>query len=110
MGAITGKWQEALAPEFRKPYYRKLYETVRREYASRIVYPPSEDLLMCLRYVHQRKWYVRSMSLSGHVNDGAFSRRNASAAELGMAFVYSSSSCRLNSGTYLAQASGWLSV
>jgi uracil-DNA glycosylase len=44
MGAITGKWQEALAPEFRKPYYRKLYETVRREYASRIVYPPSEDL------------------------------------------------------------------
>ena len=44
MGAITGKWQEALAPEFRKPYYRKLYETVRREYATRIIYPPSEDL------------------------------------------------------------------
>jgi len=44
MGAITGAWQRALAPEFRKPYYRKLYETIVREYASRIIYPPSEDL------------------------------------------------------------------
>ena len=44
MGAITGAWQKALAPEFGKPYYRKLYETVRREYASRVIYPPSEDL------------------------------------------------------------------
>ena len=50
------------------------------------------------------------MSASGHVNDGAFSRRNFSAAEFGIAFVYSSSSFRLNSGTYLAQASVELSA
>ena len=44
MAAIQGEWQKALAPEFRKPYYRKLYETVKKEYATRIIYPPSEDL------------------------------------------------------------------
>ena len=44
MAALQGAWQKALAPEFGKPYYRRLYETVRREYASRTVYPPAEDL------------------------------------------------------------------
>lgn len=44
MAAIQGEWQRALAREFGKPYYRKLYETVQREYASRMIYPPSEDL------------------------------------------------------------------
>ena len=44
MAAITGAWQEALSAEFRKPYYRKLYETVLREYRTRTVYPPSQDL------------------------------------------------------------------
>lgn len=41
---ITGLWQEALKEEFKQPYYRKLYETVRREYAEREIYPPAEDL------------------------------------------------------------------
>ena len=41
---ITGLWQEALKEEFKQPYYRKLYETVRREYAEREIYPPAEEL------------------------------------------------------------------
>ena len=45
MGALTGEWLKALEPEFRKPYYRKLYETIRQEYARGPVYPPAEDLL-----------------------------------------------------------------
>ncbi len=44
MGAITGDWLKVLGPEFRKPYYRKLYETVKEEYNSRVIYPPAEDL------------------------------------------------------------------
>lgn len=44
MAAITGNWLKALAPEFRKPYYRKLYETIKNEYNTRVIYPPSEDL------------------------------------------------------------------
>ena len=45
MGMLTGEWLKALGPEFRKPYYRKLYETVRQEYARGTVYPPAQDLL-----------------------------------------------------------------
>ena len=41
---ITGGWEAALRGEFRKPYYRSLYEKVRQEYETRIVYPPAEDL------------------------------------------------------------------
>ena len=44
MAAITGEWQKALAPEFRKPYYRALYEAVKREYSAGEVYPPAADL------------------------------------------------------------------
>ena len=44
MPAITGKWAEALAPEFKKPYYRNLYNTIRQEYASRVIYPPSQEI------------------------------------------------------------------
>ena len=42
---LTGEWLKALGPEFKKPYYRKLYETVRQEYARGPVYPPAQDLL-----------------------------------------------------------------
>jgi len=44
MPAISGKWEEALSPEFKKPYYRKLYETIRKEYSSGTVYPPSQEI------------------------------------------------------------------
>lgn len=44
MAQIDGKWSEALSPEFRKDYYRKLYEIVNTEYRSNTIYPPAEDI------------------------------------------------------------------
>ena len=44
MAAITGQWEEKLRPEFSKPYYRDLYETVKKEYAAHRVYPPSGEI------------------------------------------------------------------
>lgn len=41
---ITNDWLPALKPEFAKPYYRDLYETVKREYETRAVYPPAKDI------------------------------------------------------------------
>jgi uracil-DNA glycosylase len=41
---INNDWVPALEPEFRKPYYRKLYEFVRQEYNTTQVFPPSEDI------------------------------------------------------------------
>ncbi|MBR2188031.1 MAG: uracil-DNA glycosylase [Eubacterium sp.] len=44
MPPITGAWEEALRPEFRKPYYKKLFETVGHEYRTKAVYPPADEI------------------------------------------------------------------
>ncbi len=44
MAAISGAWEAALKNEFRQPYYRELYQTVRREYQTKTIYPPAADL------------------------------------------------------------------
>lgn len=44
MSQITNDWAPALKPEYSKPYYHKLYETIVREYSTYVVYPPSEEI------------------------------------------------------------------
>ena len=44
MAGINGDWYEALKGEFKKPYYRKLYDTVKREYSTYQVFPPADDI------------------------------------------------------------------
>lgn len=38
------EWQQALEEEFRKPYYKTLFEFVKEEYSKTAVYPPAEDI------------------------------------------------------------------
>ncbi len=45
MGAMSDDWMQSLGPEFSKPYYAKLYQTVNEEYSRYTVYPPAEDIL-----------------------------------------------------------------
>ena len=44
MAAINNDWLEPLSEEFHKPYYKNLYETVKRAYHEGPVFPPSEDI------------------------------------------------------------------
>lgn len=44
MGAIANDWLEPLRPEFSKPYYASLYQTVRKEYQTRKIYPPANEI------------------------------------------------------------------
>ncbi|MBQ6469753.1 MAG: uracil-DNA glycosylase [Lachnospiraceae bacterium] len=44
MSAISGEWYNALKEEFAKPYYASLYKTIRSEYATKVIYPPSRDI------------------------------------------------------------------
>lgn len=48
--AISGAWEEALRGEFAKPYYAKLYETVKNEYRTCTVYPPKKDVFNAFSY------------------------------------------------------------
>lgn len=45
---ITGDWEAALKGEFRKPYYRSLFEFVKEEYSKNKIYPPKELIFNAL--------------------------------------------------------------
>ena len=44
MSMIDNDWLPALEPEFRKPYYRQLYQFIREEYNTKQIFPPAEDI------------------------------------------------------------------
>ena len=44
MAMIDNDWLLCLQDEFKKPYYKKLYQFVRQEYNTRVVYPPADDI------------------------------------------------------------------
>ena len=44
MSAIANDWLKPLKPEFSKPYYRKLYQTVNEEYRTHQIFPPADDI------------------------------------------------------------------
>ena len=44
MGAIQNDWLQAVGEEFRKPYYKELYNFVKEEYSTRVIYPPADDI------------------------------------------------------------------
>lgn len=48
MSQITGTWLELLSSEFKKDYYKKLYEFVKEEYATQRIYPPADDIFNAL--------------------------------------------------------------
>ena len=45
---IDNDWLPKLSSEFKKPYYKELYEFVKNEYSNCVVYPPSEDIFNAL--------------------------------------------------------------
>ena len=47
---IDNDWLEYLKPEFKKEYYAKLFEFVKKAYSETVVYPPSEDIFNALKY------------------------------------------------------------
>ena len=47
---ITNDWKEPLTPEFRKPYYKTLYDTVLKEYQTKTIYPAAEDIFSAFEF------------------------------------------------------------
>lgn len=50
MSGITGAWEEALRPEFSKPYYAKLFQRVKEEYSKYQVYPPADEIFNAFHF------------------------------------------------------------
>ncbi len=50
MVKIGNDWDNILADEWEKPYYKELREFLKNEYENVTVYPPKEDIFNSLRY------------------------------------------------------------
>ena len=50
MGEITNDWAEPLSEEYKKPYYKELYDKVKEEYSNYQVFPDSEDIFNAFHY------------------------------------------------------------
>ncbi len=44
MPPITNDWAKALAPEYKKAYYKKLFDFIGQEYATKKIFPPGDDI------------------------------------------------------------------
>jgi len=50
MGAIENDWLEPLSEEFKKPYYRELYQKVKHEYETAQVFPDPNDIFNAFQF------------------------------------------------------------
>lgn len=50
MAMISNDWLPALASEFKKEYYRELFQFVQKEYSKNVIYPPSEDIFNAFHF------------------------------------------------------------
>jgi uracil-DNA glycosylase len=48
MAMISNDWLPELQEEFHKDYYKKLFEFVKEEYSTHVVYPPADDIFNAL--------------------------------------------------------------
>lgn len=50
MAMLKNDWATALSEEFKKLYYKNLYEFVRNEYCTQTIYPPSDDIFNAMHF------------------------------------------------------------
>jgi uracil-DNA glycosylase len=50
MSAIDNDWLNAISGEFKKPYYRDLYNFVKNEYNKAVIYPPADDIFNAFNF------------------------------------------------------------
>lgn len=50
MAMITNDWLPSVEAEFKKPYYRQLYQFVKEEYGRTVVYPPADDIFNAMHF------------------------------------------------------------
>ena len=49
MVRLGNDWDDLLADEWQKPYYRALHEFLKQEYSTRRIYPDMYDIFNALR-------------------------------------------------------------
>ena len=70
MAAISNDWLGPLSGEFKKPYYKKLYETVKHEYETRKIFPDPDDIFNAFAFTPLEKVKVVILGQDPYHNDG----------------------------------------
>ncbi|MDO4938373.1 MAG: uracil-DNA glycosylase [Lachnospiraceae bacterium] len=70
MGMIANDWLVPLETEFRKPYYRELYNFVKDEYSRKVVYPPSDEIFSALHLTPLSEVKVVILGQDPYHNEG----------------------------------------
>lgn len=50
MTMIDNDWLPAIEGEFRKPYYKELFNFVKEEYSRAVIYPPADDIFNAFHF------------------------------------------------------------
>ncbi len=70
MAPMSSDWQQALKPEFAKPYYKKLYDFVNEEYSTKQIFPPGDDIFNAFSLTPLDKVKVVILGQDPYHNDG----------------------------------------
>ena len=69
MGAIANDWLPSIEGEFRKPYYKELYQFVKEEYSKHVVYPPSDAIFNALHLTPLKEVKVLILGQDPYINE-----------------------------------------
>ena len=69
MAAITNDWLEAIGDEFKKEYYRDLYNFVKDEYSKTVIYPPADDIFNAFHFTPLSKVRVLLLGQDPYHNE-----------------------------------------
>ena len=67
---ITNDWLDEIQGEFKKPYYRELYQFVRDEYSKAVIYPPADDIFNAMHFTPLSKVKVVILGQDPYHNVG----------------------------------------
>ncbi len=70
MGAIENDWLEPLSEEFKKPYYRELYQKVKHEYETAQVFPDPNDIFNAFQFTSLSNAKVVILGQDPYHNNG----------------------------------------
>lgn len=70
MAKLSGEWEEALALEFKKEYYKKLYFFVKNEYDTKVIFPAADDLFNAFHFTPLSKVKVVILGQDPYHNYG----------------------------------------
>ncbi len=70
MGAIENDWLDAISEEFKKPYYKELFQFVKEEYGRYTIYPNADDIFNAFHFTPLSKVKVVMLGQDPYHNVG----------------------------------------